>query len=245
MTDLGVCSPAQKMLTKMVQTSRATRVLSRLTSLALNAHALAAFISFLVFLVNGRYRTLLDRLLCMRLSTQAFQVRREVSFEYLNRQLVWHAFTEFLLFLLPLVGISRWRKWLSQAWRKANTLAHLGQTIEGSAERTGELGFLPERTCAICYHDQDPSLTSQGDVSTALTNSGGVVGSAQTDITNPYQASCGCIYCFVCIATKLDSGEGDGWTCLRCGNHITSCRPWNGDVMQDQTIKKVIPTEVT
>ncbi|KAK1080934.1 peroxisome assembly protein (Peroxin-2) [Friedmanniomyces endolithicus] len=91
-----------------------TQRLSRFTTLAGSAHEVAAFASFLVFLYNGRYRTLADHLLRLRLVPGSDQTSREVSFEYLNRQLVWHAFTEFLLFLLPLVGISRWRRWIAR-----------------------------------------------------------------------------------------------------------------------------------
>ena len=196
-------------------------------------YSIAAFTSFLVFLVNGRYRTLLDRILRLRLAPPTSQVSREVSFEYLNRQLVWHAFTEFLLFLLPLVGISRWRRWLSRAWRRTKGLVKAGGEDEDT-EAKGELAFLPERTCAICYNDQNPTSTSENEIMAVSGASGGVVGSAQTDVTNPYETiSCGCIYCFVCIATRLEAEEGEGWTCLRCGEVVKECRPWSGDVLEE------------
>jgi peroxin-2 len=210
--------------------------LSRLTSWASTTHSIAAFASFLVFLVNGRYRTLTDRLLRLRLTSPTSQVSREVSFEYLNRQLVWHAFTEFLLFLLPLVGISRWRRWLSRAWRKAKTA--LNSSVEnedaGLLEKSGPLAFLPERTCAICHQDQNPASTSEAEIlgANAASRGGGVIGSATTDVVNPYETlPCGCIYCFVCIATKLEAEEGEGWSCLRCGEIVKKCRPWHGDVV--------------
>ena len=158
-----------------------------------------------------------------------------MSFEYLNRQLVWHAFTEFLLFLLPLVGISRWRRWLARAWRKTKTL--LGRNdgeVEGDVKTGGELAFLPERTCAICYQDQNPTTTSESEILSISGASGGVIGSAQTDVTNPYETiPCGCIYCFVCLAQRLEAEEGEGWTCLRCGETIKECKPWNGDVLEE------------
>lgn len=206
---------------------------SRLTDLASTTHSIAAFVSFLVFLVNGRYRTLVDRILRIRLTPPSAQASREVSFEYLNRQLVWHAFTEFLLFLLPLVGISRWRRWVSRAWRKTvNTLKSSGDEEE-TAEKQGELAFLPERTCAICYRDQNPAATTESDV-LAASASGGITGSAQTDITNPYETvPCGCVYCFVCIVQKIESEEGQGWVCLRCGDIVKKCQPWNGDVLEE------------
>ncbi|KAL8831885.1 MAG: hypothetical protein Q9191_000598 [Dirinaria sp. TL-2023a] len=209
------------------------RLFSRMTSLVSTTHSIAAFASFLVFLVNGRYRTLMDRLLRLRLATPVNHVSREVSFEYLNRQLVWHAFTEFLLFLLPLVGISRWRRWFSRAWRRAKGLVKSSSEDE-EAERKGELAFLPERTCAICYKDQNPASTSESEILAVSGSTGGVIGSAQTDVTNPYETiPCGCIYCFVCIATRLEAEEGEGWTCLRCWKVVKECKPWSGDVIEE------------
>lgn len=52
-----------------------------------------ALANFLAFLGNGKYRTVTDRLLGMRLTYAERTLNRNVSFEYLNRQLVWHAFT--------------------------------------------------------------------------------------------------------------------------------------------------------
>ncbi|RAO71286.1 uncharacterized protein BHQ10_007298 [Talaromyces amestolkiae] len=209
------------------------RLLSRITNLVSTTHSIAAFVSFLVFLVNGRYRTLIDRIIRIRLAPPSNQVSREVSFEYLNRQLVWHAFTEFLLFLLPLVGIGRWRRWIARAWKK--TMDTLKASDDGNCatkEKQGQFAFLPERTCAICYQDQNPTSTSEADILGSA--SGGIIGSAQTDITNPYETiPCGCIYCFVCITEKLEAEEGEGWSCLRCGEIVKQCKPWNGDVLEE------------
>lgn len=169
----------------------------------------------------------------MRLTPPSAQASREVSFEYLNRQLVWHAFTEFLLFLLPLVGISRWRRWLSRAWRKTKAALQSNPDEDEPEKKQGELAFLPERTCAICYKDQNPTSTSESDVMAASASAGGIVGSAQTDVTNPYETiPCGCIYCFVCVVQKLEGEEGQGWVCLRCGEIVKKCKPWNGDVLE-------------
>lgn len=209
--------------------------LSRATNLLGTTHSIAAFASFLVFLYNGKYRTLADRLLRLRLVPASNQTSREVSFEYLNRQLVWHAFTEFLLFLLPLVGISRWRRWIARAWKKSKTL-FVRASEEDDDVPKGELAFLPERTCAICYADQNPTGgQSEQDILAASSGSGGVIGSAATDVTNPYETiPCGCVYCFVCLAQRIEAEEGEGWTCLRCGEVVKECRPWSGDVVENK-----------
>ncbi|RMD41309.1 hypothetical protein DV735_g3820, partial [Chaetothyriales sp. CBS 134920] len=192
--------------------SETVQLLSRVTNWLSTTHSIAAFASFLVFLVN-------------------------VSFEYLNRQLVWHAFTEFLLFVLPLVGISRWRRWLSRAYKKTKSLM---QSPDAEADETttitkrGPLAFLPERTCAICYQDQNPTSSSEAEILGANSGGGGILGSATTDIVNPYETvPCSCIYCFVCLATKIEAEEGNGWLCLRCGETVYQCKPWSGDVLEE------------
>lgn len=212
------------------------RRLSRLTAHLGTLHSAAALGSFLLFLLHGRYRTLLDRLLRLRLAPPTNQLSRDVSFEYLNRQLVWHAFTEFLLFLLPLVGISRWRRWLARAWRQTKSLVTSDPSAASPGQqqvKSGPLAHLPQRTCAICYHAQN-AATSEAELLAGGAAAGGVVGSALTDITNPYEAAgCGCVYCFVCVAGCLEAEGGDGWECLRCGEVVKECRPWGGDVIEE------------
>jgi peroxin-2 len=77
-----------------------------------STHMALSLVSFVVFLGNGRYmrfpqdrsmvidyfvlcryRTLADRLLQMRLSPARRLIKRNVSYEFMNRQMVWHAFT--------------------------------------------------------------------------------------------------------------------------------------------------------
>ena len=133
------------------------------------------------------------------------------------------------------MGIGRWRRWVSRAWRR--TISSLRASDEegedGEKDKSrGELAFLPERTCPICYQGQNPAGQSEAEILGASA-SGGIIGSAQTDVVNPYETMpCGCLYCFVCIAEKLEAEEGEGWICLRCAEIVKQCRPWNGDVLE-------------
>ncbi|BGP36401.1 peroxisome assembly protein (Peroxin-2) [Rhodotorula kratochvilovae] len=143
--------------------------------------AVLALANFLVFLYNGRYRTLIDRVLQMRLVYSQRAFVPNVSFEFLNRQLVWEAFTEFLLFLLPLINMHRLRlrvtKAISSRATKSTTLRTLASALpapiagtlglsslrstsstssgsKSSAPATaphGPLAHLPPSTCPICY----------------------------------------------------------------------------------------------
>jgi peroxin-2 len=56
----------------------------------------------LLFFCSCRYRTIADRLLCMSLVPSRRLVKRDVSYEFMNRQMVWHAFTvSYLAILTP------------------------------------------------------------------------------------------------------------------------------------------------
>ncbi|KAF8462560.1 Pex12 amino terminal region-domain-containing protein [Kalaharituber pfeilii] len=199
-------------------------------------HSFATLFSFLLFLKNGHHRTILDRVLRLRLAAPNHMVAREVSFEYLNRQLVWHAFTEFLLFILPVVRVNRWRRWYSRFIRKARSLGSSNEDSSILKNRKGELAFLPEKTCAICYKE-----------TTAEAGEGRGASGASTDITNPYEAlPCGHLYCYICITSKIALEEGEGWECLRCNTLIKKCRPWKGglgadfsDEVPSTSVKKV------
>ncbi|ONK69078.1 uncharacterized protein A4U43_C05F19060 [Asparagus officinalis] len=72
----------------------------------------AAFCNLLIFLYTGRYRSIIERVLKARLVYGSPNMNRAVSFEYMNRQLVWNEFSEMLLLLLPLLNSSSMRKFL-------------------------------------------------------------------------------------------------------------------------------------
>jgi peroxin-2 len=36
------------------------------------------------------------------------------------------------------------------------------------------------------------------------------------------------------VAQRIANEEGEGWSCLRCGETVKECRPWNGDVVEER-----------
>ncbi|CAG7903177.1 hypothetical protein BRARA_G02006 [Brassica rapa] len=73
----------------------------------------ASFLNLLSFLYTGRYRNLIEKALRARLVYRSPHMNRSVSFEYMNRQLVWNEFSEMLLLLLPLLNSSAIKNILS------------------------------------------------------------------------------------------------------------------------------------
>lgn len=67
-------------------------------------------LNFITFLWNGRYRSLFDRVFGVSLMYREREMSRLVSYEYMDRQLVWTAFTEFFLVAAPLVDLPKLRR---------------------------------------------------------------------------------------------------------------------------------------
>lgn len=109
----------------------------------------------------------------MRLVYARRETSRQISFEFMNRQLVWTAFTEFLLFVLPLVNVS-------------NIRATVGRLLTGGTKHKD----LPLDICAICYENAgSPDLSGTTHPSFA--------------VRTPYETNCGHIFCYYCVKSNM------------------------------------------
>ncbi|KAI8852003.1 Pex12 amino terminal region-domain-containing protein [Chytridium lagenaria] len=94
-----------------------------------------SLVNFLLFLYSGKYRSLLERALHMRIVNQQRELSRNLSFDYMNREMVWNAFMEFFAFLMPLINLRRIRGMFTRV-------------ISGS--KASKTASLPLNICAIC-----------------------------------------------------------------------------------------------
>jgi peroxin-2 len=101
-------------------------------------------------LSRHRYRSVGERLLRMRLVYARPAMLRQVSFEYMNRQLVWAGFTEFLLFLMPLINLDRIRSVV----RRRFGLGAGAAVAPNVAGQCAVCGALPAQTPSVgaCGH---------------------------------------------------------------------------------------------
>ncbi|KAJ6628748.1 Pex12 amino terminal region-domain-containing protein [Mycena sp. CBHHK59/15] len=210
-----------------------------------STHALVALLSFIAFLWDGRFRTVVDRLLNMNLVPSRRLVKRDVSYEFMNRQMVWHAFTEFLLFLLPLVSARSIRRRIAHIASLVSPTSLFSiflpsrHNVQKAGPERGKYWSLPQDQCAICAENASFSLnlavssnafssltvaTSTDTATPEHTTPGADIEPPLHPIHTPYLASCGDVYCYHCIAERMmraaDEEEGQKWECLRCGQHV-------------------------
>ncbi|ORY34007.1 Pex12 amino terminal region-domain-containing protein [Naematelia encephala] len=184
------------------------------------------------FLWDGRYPSLLMRLLGLRLVPASPHLARLVSYEFMNRQLVWGAFTEFLMFAIPfLPPIPNFLTPSSLFSPIKNLLKHptpidynalitlprssdSSKTPTSTLAHSGPLAKLPRSTCPICYlrHSSDPipldASTSQGasiNLPPISQHESDEETKDETRIYVPAQTDCwgGCRWCYYCIAGEL------------------------------------------
>ncbi|XP_065061603.1 peroxisome biogenesis factor 2-like isoform X2 [Rhopilema esculentum] len=64
---------------------------------------LASIVNLMVFLQNGTYPSLVERLLGLQHVYNKPQSIQKASFTFMNREILWHGYAEFIFFVLPLI----------------------------------------------------------------------------------------------------------------------------------------------
>lgn len=162
------------------------------------AFKLGSLANFLAFLRYGKYRSLLERALSIRLVYQKASMARALSFEYLNRQLVWHELSQLLLLTLPLLNAAALKRFVLQRLPPL-ALRLTGPTGTGQRDRPSEPADDQERQpCSFC-------------------------GSA--DVPVPYSAlPCKHRYCYYCLRSQCEADPQ--FCCSRCGLRVEAMRFW-------------------
>ncbi|KAG8820392.1 peroxisome assembly protein (Peroxin-2) [Serendipita sp. 399] len=200
-----------------------------------STHSAASLVNFLLFLWNGR--SLSDRVLGLKLVPSSTILNRNVSYEFMNRQMVWHAFTEFLLFLLPIINTTALRRRLTKSITNLSWKTLVPRQLRGRglidndvrpAQRLGRYHRLPESDCAICAEDASMDLGLLEDAKDAFTSSASEE-PVRSDhlltestsvrgypINIPYPDR---------LLRAADEGERY-WECLRCEERVYQATRW-------------------
>lgn len=97
----------------------------------------ASLLNFMLFLQSGTFPTLTERMLGVRPVFIRDQSAREINFHYMNRELLWHGFAEFLIFLLPLINV----------WKLKTRVSALFSISDLSIQKSESVGH---SECGIC-----------------------------------------------------------------------------------------------
>lgn len=203
-------------------------------------------ISTLLF--SSRYRTLVDRVLGMRLVYTQKSFGRNVSYEFLNRQLVWEAFTDFVLFLLPLIKPLRLQLRLSRLLTylrrglvdfavkpfslirsnlsSSESPNDTDQDVSSTRPKEGLLASLPPMTCPICFTESTAMSLAmqQGNINTST-------GQLSSDPTDPSNSVVGLAH--LQLVGGIGGSGGDVTMGEVGGNnlvkipYVTDCGKWD------------------
>lgn len=174
---------------------------------------IASLVNFVLFLVQGRYSSLLHRVLGVVITPLNPDLLKfngdNVSFEFQNRQLVWNVMTEFLVFVIPLLQVQKWRRLVHSMVTKRRK--NSDSRVEAAPTKYHSL---PLAQCAICIEVAEASG----------------IRAASTQITSPYVTNCGHVFCYICLATRInaiENGSELAELCPRCNTKITSFREYD------------------
>ena len=173
------------------------RTVYRLASTSQLVLSVLSTVNFLLFLMTGRYATLVLRVLRIRLVYLRSRVSRQLSFDYMHQQLAFSVLTDFLTFALPFLP-----------WRFLRSLYHSTAAF-----------LLPHR-----YKEEAASVGSVGGGGSGELDVCGVCGRSErlnTSVVLP----CLHVYCWYCCAAHM--AEEAVWRCVVCDVIVSGVERWS------------------
>lgn len=147
-------------------------------------------IHFLWFLNRGGFRTICERLLGFRAVHNTRPALDEIDTELMERELLWHGFSDILIFFVPLINYRRFY----------NAIARFGKRIRQRLSKT---------------KDEEVSTQGADKVIRKADVSAPCAYCEQVPPVLPCHLGCGHVYCYYCLAANLESDPN--FACLICG----------------------------
>ncbi|KAK2180289.1 hypothetical protein NP493_448g03050 [Ridgeia piscesae] len=126
----------EERLDSITASVRHIKYTTQLIAMTQNVWKVAALVNFLIFLMDGKYRFLVERLLHIRPVFEKPQGVRQVGFDYVYQEMLWQGIAEFLFVVLPLINVHRVKNFLRQRL--------LPRSLETEGRETDY------KTCAVC-----------------------------------------------------------------------------------------------
>ena len=116
----------------------------------------AELCNFCIFLLKGQFPSLKERLFSLTMVPQRRQTLNQLNYEFTNREILWHGFSEFLFFILPQLNFFTLRNWM----RRITLFLK-----EKLGEQQGEGTMFSLKECSFCEEIPIlPRLASCGHV---------------------------------------------------------------------------------
>lgn len=112
-------------------------------SLLMDVLKLAELLNFVIFLTNGKFRSLSHRFLSIGCThSSASAIFNPVNYDFMSREILWYTFAEFISFLLPLVNPVKVKNFISDLiGRRSSGISLISPGIRCKSDLL---------TCAVC-----------------------------------------------------------------------------------------------
>ena len=156
-----------------------------------------SLIHLILFLFDGKYRSVISRILRIKMKYINPSLPRLVSFDFMNQQIVWNEISNFLLFVLPLINFHKISFLIKQQMNNIKLLFQ-AQKVHDAADKDKTLEEEKKesnRQCLIC---------------------------GLSPITIPCKANCSGqhLFCYYCLSASL-LNQGGRMRCPLCYDLIT------------------------
>ena len=208
--------------------SRLQRTATLLLRRAETAASVAALVNSVLFLSQrSRYRSSLELLLGAGLEPSDPSAPRSLSFDYLNRQLVWHELSELMLAVLPLFDrrlLARWRTALSGMMIPGRVVLLPSSSSASSSDVASEAAATAGEPAAGNTGGEagdDDSSSSSGSGSSASSSATSCAACGASPPSTPFAAlPCRHAHCYYCLAASC--GADPAYECSRCGERVAA-----------------------
>jgi len=158
-------------------------------------HRCATTLNLLLFLRFGRYRSVGERVLRLRLLPKEPTLSRSLNFDYMNQVLLWNSFQELFETLRPLL-VANAHRFTRLLLALPSPLSILPPSLSSASAPPPDGTPLPISACGICH--VDPPHT-------------------------PHHGSCSHPFCYYCLRSALVSNPR-GFACPRCHVLLSTCQ---------------------
>eukprot|EP00760_Papus_ankaliazontas_P009395 PhM_4_TR1406/c0_g1_i1/m.86952/K06664/PEX2, PXMP3; peroxin-2 len=103
-----------------------------------------SFLNFVIFLWQSKYRSLVDRVLGLRVHYGTQRMYKLLNAEFMVQMLYWNGITDFVAFIAPMLRVGHWLRMLLSKFKRTE-----GESAAASNAPSLAMDA-PRRQCAVC-----------------------------------------------------------------------------------------------